>query len=87
MYQVDCGNKGVSYGRRRRSAESEELAADVATNGRSIVWSDQSIINPRGTHPHDLETDILVFGPQPIVFPINLTSTESANAVLTTSKK
>lgn len=83
--QVDCGTNGVSYGRRRRNADSEDLSAGVAQNGRAIVWSDQTIINPRGTHPHDIETDILVFGPQPIVFPINLTSTETSNAVLTTS--
>lgn len=76
----------MSYGRRRRDADSEDLSANLAQNGRAIVWSDQAIINPRGTPPRDLETDILVFGPQPIVFPINLTSTETSNSVLTTSK-
>ncbi|XP_059483257.1 uncharacterized protein LOC132201254 [Neocloeon triangulifer] len=73
---VDCGSKGISYGRRRREIEGPV--------GRGIVWPQESIINPRDNHPHDLETGILVFGPEPIVSnPINLTSTESSTSLFT----
>ncbi|CAB3362659.1 Hypothetical predicted protein [Cloeon dipterum] len=76
---VDCGNKGLSYGRRRRDAmkSSSDFADFTDTQSRAYSWAQKLVINPRENYPHDLEADILVLGPEPVVQPINLTSTEN----------